>query len=82
MLEIRNQEWSHVMDAHSDVTLVGATSKASATWPRFAAGAVYHRPTRVEFGGIAVPVVDHLMMTRIVVAVLFAIAMIWRSIRG
>ncbi len=82
MLDVRNQEWTQVLEHRSDVTLVGASSTAGGAWPRFAAGAVYHRPRRVEFGDRVVPVVDHLMIARIVVAAGLAMAMIWRLIRA
>ena len=82
MFEVGNHEWTQPLESRPDVRLVAASAGIGGTGARFGLGAVYLRPRRVEAGATVVPIVDHLMLARLLVAAALACTLIWRLARG
>jgi hypothetical protein len=77
-----NEEMSMSPGPGIDATLVGAETGLRFESRLLAGGASYSRPTRVVAGGVAVPIVDYLMIARLVAVALVLLATAWRLSRG
>lgn len=82
MFEVGDHEWAQALEHRPEVKLVAARAAIGGTGASSGLGAVYLRPRRVESGATMVPIVDHLMRARLLVAVALACTLIWRLARG